>query len=120
MQHPMQMPFALPLLASEPAEPAQWPTMRTVAAFIVIAVAAASIAEYGRRVFRLPLITGYILAGIMCGPCVPPPPPPPPPPPHAVGHARPSTRWRCATTTRHRVSAARLTPAAVPSQAHSL
>ena len=45
-----------------------WPTPHAFACFAVIAVAASSIAACTRTYFKLPLITGYILAGILCGP----------------------------------------------------
>ena len=47
-----------------------WPSSRTIASFVVVAVAASAISEACRKTVRLPLITGYILAGILCGPYV--------------------------------------------------
>ena len=43
------------------------PTAHTIATFVVVCVASSTLAEYGRKL-QLPLITGYILAGILCGP----------------------------------------------------
>ena len=45
-----------------------WPPPRTVIAFVIVALAAASISGGLRKHLHLPLITGYILAGILCGP----------------------------------------------------
>ena len=45
-----------------------WPTLQSLAGFTVVAVAASTLAEYGRRGLGLPLITGYILVGVACGP----------------------------------------------------
>ena len=45
------------------------PTLHTAARFLVVCVASSTIAEYCRKA-KLPLITGYIIAGILCGPCV--------------------------------------------------
>ena len=45
-----------------------WPTLQSLAGFTVVAVAASTLAEYGRRGLGLPLITGYILVGVLCGP----------------------------------------------------
>ena len=50
------------------APESSFPSLRTVCAFIVLAAAAASIAEALKKTLRLPLITGYILGGIICGP----------------------------------------------------
>jgi len=46
------------------------PSAHTVAAFAVVAVAACSIASNLREYFKLPLITGYIVGGIICGPYI--------------------------------------------------
>ena len=45
------------------------PSLHTTACFLVVCVASSTLAEYCRKA-KLPLITGYILAGIVCGPCV--------------------------------------------------
>ena len=45
-----------------------FPSARTFAAFAVAAVAASTLSEWTRKTLRLPLITGYILGGILCGP----------------------------------------------------
>ena len=52
------------------AEPSGLPDFHTVCSFVVLATAAASISEVLRKTFKLPLITGYILTGILCGPHV--------------------------------------------------
>ena len=46
----------------------EFPSLRTVLVFIVLATAAASISETLRKAVNLPLVTGYILAGVICGP----------------------------------------------------
>ena len=46
------------------------PTLHTFVAFAVVAVASSSLAEWLRKSMNLPLITGYILGGIICGPYV--------------------------------------------------
>ena len=45
------------------------PSLHITACFLVVCVASSTLAEYCRKA-KLPLITGYILAGILCGPCV--------------------------------------------------
>ena len=45
------------------------PSLHTTACFLIVCVASSTLAEYCRKA-KLPLITGYILAGIVCGPCV--------------------------------------------------
>ena len=54
-------------VATMPATPL--PSLHTTACFLVVCVASSTLAEYCRKA-KLPLITGYILAGIVCGPCV--------------------------------------------------
>ena len=44
------------------------PSAHVFLAFFVIALASSTVSEGLRRWFRLPLITGYILGGILCGP----------------------------------------------------
>ena len=44
------------------------PSLRTWAAFFLSAVASSTISSWLQRSTRLPLITGYIIGGILCGP----------------------------------------------------
>ena len=53
----------------QPAPTPSWPSLHTLACFAVVCVAASSIATQCKRL-HLPLITGYILGGIVCGPFV--------------------------------------------------
>lgn len=46
------------------------PDLASVAAFAMVALASSSIANAGRRLLGLPLISGYIAAGAGAGPCV--------------------------------------------------
>jgi Kef-type K+ transport system membrane component KefB len=58
------------VLEAVAVDPQAFPELRTFAAFAVAAVAASTISEWTRKTLRLPLITGYILGGILCGPFV--------------------------------------------------
>ena len=52
-----------------PAEEATpWPTARTFAVFAVVAIASSTLSDWSRKLTRLPLITGYIAGGVLCGP----------------------------------------------------
>ena len=68
----MQASSGLPARALEeagtPIDVDGFPELRTFAAFAVAAIAASTLAEWGRKTLRLPLITGYIVGGILCGP----------------------------------------------------
>ena len=50
------------------ADEEAWPTFRSICAFAVVSIASSTMSEVCRKHLRLPLITGYILAGILCGP----------------------------------------------------
>ena len=64
--HPELLP---PMPATHELE-FEWPTPKCMAVFFVVAVAASTIADGGRKILKLPLLTGYILSGILCGPYV--------------------------------------------------
>ena len=46
------------------------PSLRNYGAFLFICAAAAQVSDWARKSLQLPLITGYILMGILCGPFV--------------------------------------------------
>ena len=60
----LTMLAAWQMLSVEPG----WPTLHTFAAFAIASIAASTLSEWTRKTLRLPLITGYIVGGIICGP----------------------------------------------------
>ena len=56
------------LAGLEPMTAPSWPSAHGVASFVFVAVASSSLAQVAQKHLGFPLITGYILSGVLAGP----------------------------------------------------